>query len=568
VIPFLQPSRREADAVPKHIFVTGGVVSSLGKGITASSLGRLLKLRGLKVTIQKLDPYINVDPGTMNPFEHGEVFVTDDGGETDLDLGHYERFIDENLSRSSNATTGSIYQAVLAAERRGDYLGRTVQVIPHITDEIKRRIRRLATDDVDVVITEVGGTVGDIEILPFLEAIRQYRKEAGRDNVCYVHVTLIPFIGPSGEQKTKPTQHSVTELRSRGIQPDVIVCRSSEPITDTLKRKISNLCDVEERAVVNAADAANIYELPLILHEEGLDEVVCDVLRLDGPIDLSPWEALVNRADRAERPVHIGLIGKYVALKDAYLSVAESLRHAGFHHGARVQIDWVEAEEVEGLLAAGRLAELDGLVIPGGFGVRGIEGKVAAATYAREHDIPCLGLCLGLHVMTIEFARNVLGLTGANSTEFDPSSPHPVIDLMDAQRDVVDMGGTMRLGAYYAVLAPGSKVHAAYGEPVVSERHRHRYEFNNAYRNRFEAAGFMLSGLSPDRRLVEFMELADHPFYLGTQAHPEFKSRPDRPHPLFRELVGAALERSEGRNPHLLPVGDARRARAAGPNAA
>jgi CTP synthase len=568
VIPFLQASRREAEVVPKHIFVTGGVVSSLGKGITASSLGRLLKLRGLKVTIQKLDPYINVDPGTMNPFEHGEVFVTDDGGETDLDLGHYERFIDENLSRSSNATTGSIYQAVLAAERRGDYLGRTVQVIPHITDEIKRRIRRLATDDVDVVITEVGGTVGDIEILPFLEAIRQYRKEAGRDNVCYVHVTLVPFIGPSGEQKTKPTQHSVTELRSRGIQPDVIVCRSSEPITDSLKRKISNLCDVEERAVVNAADATNIYELPLILHDEGLDDVVCDVLRLDRPIDLRSWEVLVDRAERSDRIVRIGLIGKYVALKDAYLSVAESLRHAGFHHGAKVEIDWVEAEDIEGLLAAGRLSELDGIVIPGGFGIRGIEGKVAAATYAREHDVPCLGLCLGLHVMTIEFARNVLGLAGANSTEFDPSSPHPVIDLMETQRDIVDLGGTMRLGAYYAVLAAGTKVHDAYGEPVVSERHRHRYEFNNAYRGRFEGAGFLLSGLSPDRRLVEFMELADHPFYVGTQAHPEFKSRPDRPHPLFRELVGAALERREGRNPRLLPVGDPRRAEAAGPSAA
>ena len=417
--------RAPEKVVPKHIFVTGGVVSSLGKGITASSLGRLLKLRGLRVTIQKLDPYINVDPGTMNPFEHGEVFVTDDGGETDLDLGHYERFIDENLSRSSNATTGSIYQAVLAAERRGDYLGSTVQVIPHITDEIKRRIRRISTEDVDVVITEVGGTVGDIEILPFLEAIRQYRKEAGRDNVCYVHVTLVPFIGPSGEQKTKPTQHSVTELRSRGIQPDVIVCRSSEPISDSLKRKISNLCDVEERAVVNAADARNIYELPLILHDEGLDDVVCDVLRLDAPIDLSPWEVVVERAEEAERPVRIGLIGKYVALPDAYLSVAESLRHAGFHHGARVEIDWIQAEDVEGLLAAGRLSELDGMVIPGGFGVRGIEGKIAAATYARENDIPCLGLCLGLQVMSIEFARNVLGLQGANSSEFDPEQPPP-----------------------------------------------------------------------------------------------------------------------------------------------
>ena len=495
--------------MPKHIFVTGGVASSLGKGLTASSLGRLLKMRGLRVTMQKLDPYINIDPGTMNPFEHGEVFVTDDGGETDLDLGHYERFIDENLSRNSNATTGSIYQAVLAAERRGDYLGKTVQVIPHITDEIRRRIRRLATEDVDVVITEVGGTVGDIEILPFLEAIRQYRKEAGRDNVCYIHVTLVPFIGPSGEQKTKPTQHSVTELRSRGIQPDVIVCRSEEPLSSSLKRKISNLCDVDERAVVNAADARNIYELPLILHEEGLDTVVCDVLRLDTDVDLSPWERLVDK----------------------------------------VEIDWIQAEEVEGLLAAGRLADLDGMVIPGGFGVRGVEGKIAAAKYARENSVPCLGLCLGMQVMTIEYARHVLGMSDAHSTEFEPTTTHPVIDLMNDQRDVTDKGGTMRLGAYYAVLHPGSKVERAYGEPVVSERHRHRYEFNSQYRTRFEDAGFLCSGTSPDKRLVEFIELVDHPFWIGTQAHPEFKSRPDRPHPLFRELIGASLAHRQQRLP-------------------
>jgi CTP synthase len=529
--------------MPKHIFVTGGVASSLGKGLTGSSLGRLLKMRGLRVTMQKLDPYINIDPGTMNPFEHGEVFVTDDGGETDLDLGHYERFIDEPLSRNSNATTGSIYQAVLAAERRGDYLGKTVQVIPHITDEIKRRIKRLATDDVDVVITEVGGTVGDIEILPFLEAIRQFRKEVGRDNVCYVHVTLVPFIGPSGEQKTKPTQHSVTELRSRGIQPDVIVCRSEEPLSPNLKRKISNLCDVDERAVVNAADARNIYELPLILHDEGLDEVVCEVLRIDAPLDLSPWEKVVANVEAATTPVKIGLIGKYVDLQDAYLSVAESLRHAGFQHGAKVEIDWIQAEEVEGLLAAGRLADLDGMVIPGGFGTRGIEGKIAAAEYSREQLMPCLGLCLGMQVMTIEFARHVLGMVDANSTEFDTTTHYPVIDLMVAQRDISDKGGTMRLGAYYAVLMPGSKVHDAYGEPVVSERHRHRYEFNSNYRNRFEAAGFLCCGTSPDKRLVEFIELVDHPFWVGTQAHPEFKSRPDRAHPLFRELVAAALAR-------------------------
>jgi CTP synthase len=538
--------------MPKHVFVTGGVASSLGKGLTGSSLGRLLKMRGLRVTMQKLDPYINVDPGTMNPFEHGEVFVTDDGGETDLDLGHYERFIDENLSRNSNATTGSIYQAVLAAERRGDYLGKTVQVIPHLTDEIKRRIRRLATDDVDVVITEVGGTVGDIEILPFLEAIRQFRKEAGRDNVCYIHVTLVPFIGPSGEQKTKPTQHSVTELRSRGIQPDVIVCRSEEPLSDSLKRKISGLCDVDEKAVVNAADARNIYELPLILHNEGLDDVVCDVLRIDAPLDLAPWQQLVDKVEAATRPVKIGLIGKYIDLQDAYLSVVESLKHAGFHHGAKVEIDWIQAEEVEGLLVAGRLADLDGIVIPGGFGERGFEGKIAAAGYAREHDIPCLGLCLGLQAMTIEFCRNVLGMTDANSTEMNPNTPYPVIDLMHDQRDVIDKGGTQRLGAFYAILEPGTRVAQAYGEPVVSERHRHRYELSAQLKPKLEAAGLRCSGVSPDRRLVEFIELDDHPFWVATQAHPEFKSRPDRPHPLFRELVDAALARHEARAPRLV----------------
>ena len=538
--------------MPKHIFVTGGVASSLGKGLTASSLGRLLKLRGLRVTMQKLDPYINVDPGTMNPFEHGEVFVTDDGGETDLDLGHYERFIDENLSRNSNATTGSIYQAVLAAERRGDYLGKTVQVIPHITDEIKRRIRRMATEDVDVVITEVGGTVGDIEILPFLEAIRQFRKEAGRDNVCYIHVTLVPFIGPSGEQKTKPTQHSVTELRSRGIQPDVIVCRSEEPLSASLKRKISNLCDVDERAVVNAADVRNIYELPLVLHEEGLDTVICDTLRLEAAIDLSSWQDLVDKVDNAIKPVRIGLIGKYIELHDAYLSVVESIKHAGFDHGANVEIDWIQAEEVEGLLAQGRLSDLDGIVIPGGFGIRGVEGKIAAAGFARENNLPCLGLCLGMQVMTIEYARHVLGMSDAHSTEFDPTTKHPVIDIMNDQRDITDKGGTMRLGAYYAVLQPGSQVAQAYGEAVVSERHRHRYEFNSQYRTRFEASGFACSGTSPDKRLVEFIELTGHPFWVGTQAHPEFKSRPDRPHPLFREMIGAALEYRAHHRPEVI----------------
>ena len=539
----------------KHIFVTGGVASSLGKGLTASSLGRLLKARGLRVTMQKLDPYINVDPGTMNPFEHGEVFVTEDGGETDLDLGHYERFIDEQLTRDSNATTGSIYSAVLAAERRGEYLGKTVQVIPHITDEIKRRISRLGIDGTDVVITEIGGTVGDIEILPFLEAIRQFRLDVGRDSVCYVHVTLVPFIGPSGEQKTKPTQHSVTELRSRGIQPDAIVCRSDEAISSELKRKISGLCDVEVDSVINCADANSLYDIPLVIHDEGLDAVVCKILHLpDTPPDLTEWKALVARVAAATFPVRVGIIGKYVSLPDAYLSVVESLKHAGFAHGVDVEIEWIQAEEVEGLLTAGRLSGLDGIVIPGGFGERGIEGKIAAAGFSREHQIPCLGLCLGMQVMTVEFARNVLGLAGANSTEFDPATPHPVIDLMDSQREITNKGGTMRLGAYVAQLEPGSQVAQAYGSTVVSERHRHRYEFNPAYRRRFEGSDFKLSGTSPDGRLVEFIELENHPFWVATQAHPEFKSRPTNPAPLFRELIGAAAERARGRNPQLPDV--------------
>ena len=539
----------------KHIFVTGGVVSGLGKGLSGSSLGRLLKARGLRVSMQKLDPYLNVDPGTMNPFEHGEVFVTDDGGETDLDLGHYERFVDENLTQDSNATTGSIYSAVIAAERRGDYLGKTVQVIPHITDEIKRRINRLVADDVDVVITEVGGTVGDIEILPFLEAIRQFRLDVGRDNVFYVHVTLVPFIGPSAEQKTKPTQHSVTELRSRGIQPDAIVCRSDDPISADLRRKISNLCDVPMEGVVNAADASSLYDIPLVLHDEGLDDYVCRMLGLDQhEIDLEPWKEIVAKVEAATSPVRIGLIGKYVSLPDAYLSVVESLNHGGLHHGGDVQIEWIQAEEVEGLLAAGRLKDLDGIVIPGGFGERGVEGKIAAAAYAREFDVPCLGLCLGMQVMTIEYARNALNLAGANSTEFDSRTPHPVIDLMESQRDVTDMGGTMRLGAYVAQLLPGSQVAQAYGKETVSERHRHRYEFNPKYRSRFEDSDLVLSGESPDGRLVEFIELKNHPFWVATQAHPEFKSRPDRPSPLFREFVKAAMDRAAGRNPQLIDI--------------
>ena len=536
----------------KHVFVTGGVASSLGKGLTASSLGRLLKSRGLRVTMQKLDPYINVDPGTMNPFQHGEVFVTDDGGETDLDLGHYERFVDVPLSRKSNATTGSIYQSVLAKERRGAYLGETVQVIPHITNEIKERILSLATDDVDVVITEVGGTVGDIEILPFLEAIRQFRKDVGRENVFYVHVTLVPFIGPSGEQKTKPTQHSVTELRSRGIQPDVIVCRSDRPIPTRLKEKISQLCDVPEEAVVSAVDADSLYEIPLVLHDEGLDGYVCRVLHLDRhEPDLTDWKALVRRVESADQAVHIGLVGKYVNLPDAYLSVVEALRHGGYGCGAKVMIDWIPADDLEGLLAEGRLADLDGIVVPGGFGFRGIEGKISAAGYAREHEIPFLGICLGMQCAVIEFARNVCGLAGANSSEFDSHTPHPVIDLMDEQRDIVDMGGTMRLGAWPARLTAGSAVRAAYGEEVVYERHRHRYEVNNRYRQVMEEHGLQCSGTSPDGRLVEFVELPGHPFFVATQAHPEFKSRPDRPHPLFAAFVSAARLRADGRVPRL-----------------
>ncbi len=542
----------------KYIFFTGGVSSSLGKGLTASSLGRLLKCRGLKVTMCKLDPYINVDPGTMNPFEHGEVFVTEDGGETDLDLGHYERFIDENLHKGSNATTGRIYSSVIAKERRGDYLGKTVQVIPHVTDEIKNHIRKLGETGVDVVIVEIGGTVGDIEIVPFIEAIRQFRRDVGPDNVAYVHLTLVPYLGPSGEQKTKPTQHSVTELRSRGIQPNVIVCRSDRMISEDLKRKISLLCDVPIEAVVSAVDAANIYQIPLVLHEEGLDRYLLNHLEIDlagHPIDLSRWEHLVEQVDAAIRPVRIGIIGKYVDLPDAYLSVVESLRHAGFHHGAKVEIEWVQAATVPDLLEHDALRGFDGLVIPGGFGERGIEGKIAAARHAREHELPLLGLCLGLQVMIIEVARSLAGLTGANSREFDSTTRHPVIDLMDDQIDVSDKGGTMRLGSYDARLLPGSQVAAAYGDVVVSERHRHRYEVNPRYRDTLEAVGLVCSGMSPDGRLVEFIELPGHPFWVGTQAHPEFKSRPDQPHPLFRELVGAALVRAEGRDPRLIDLG-------------
>jgi CTP synthase len=529
---------------PKYLFVTGGVVSSLGKGITAASLGRLLKARGLKVVNQKLDPYINVDPGTMNPFQHGEVFVTDDGGETDLDLGHYERFTGENLRRSSNVTSGSVYLSVIQKERRGDYLGDTVQVIPHITNEIKDRIRRVGSQDVDVVITEVGGTVGDIESLPFLEAIRQFGNEVGRANTLFVHVTLVPFIAATEELKTKPTQHSVAELRSKGIHPDVIIVRSDREVDEAVRRKISLFCDVEFRAVIACPDVRDIYEVPLILEAGGLDEVVCDRLGLiTGPPNLESWKGMVERALSATEEVTIGIVGKYVGLPDAYLSVAEALRHGAAAEGLKLDLRWVPSDELTGLLADPYLDDLDGIVIPGGFGHRGIEGKIQAIRYAREHGVPLLGLCLGLQCSVIEFARNVLGYIEANSTEFDPSTPHPVIDLMASQEDIEDMGGTMRLGLYAAKLAEGSKVRSLYGEELVYERHRHRWEVNNRYRRELEANGMRLSGLSPDDNLVEYIELVDHPYFVGTQAHPEFRSRPDAPHPLFSGLIKAAWER-------------------------
>ncbi len=532
----------------KYVFVTGGVASGLGKGITSASIARLLKSRGLRVALQKLDPYINVDPGTMNPFEHGEVFVLDDGAETDLDLGHYERFTDESLHRESNVTTGSVYQTVIQRERRGEFLGKTVQVIPHITNEIKDRVRRLAlTTDAEVCIVEVGGTVGDIESLPFLEAIRQLRNEVGRENVAFVHVSLMPFIGPTGELKTKPTQHSVKELRSIGVQPDVIVCRSDRPIGPKLKEKISLLCDVETRGVISAVDADSIYEVPLVLHREGLDTLLARLLHLgDEEPDLTEWRELVDRVHRAVTPVNISVVGKYVTLKDAYLSVIEALKHGGFHHGARVNLTWIPSDELIAGSVEQVLGTADGILVPGGFGIRGVEGKVAAIEFAREHRIPYLGLCLGLQCAVIEFARNVCGLEGANSSEFDAATPHPVIDLLPEQEGVEDMGGTMRLGAYPADILTDSLAEQVYGEPVISERHRHRYEVNPAYHEVLQKHGMVFSGMSPDRRLVEIIELRDHPYFIAGQFHPELKSRPTRPHPMFRDFVGAALARREG----------------------
>ncbi|HVE98974.1 MAG TPA: CTP synthase [Mycobacteriales bacterium] len=547
----------------KHLFVTGGVASSLGKGLTAASLGRVLTSRGVRVTMQKLDPYLNVDPGTMNPFQHGEVFVTDDGAECDLDIGHYERFLCTDLHGSANVTTGQVYSQVIAKERRGEYLGDTVQVIPHITNEIKARIRRLAGPDVDLVITEVGGTVGDIESLPFLEAIRQIRHDVGRDNVFYLHVSLIPYIGPSGELKTKPTQHSVAALRSIGIQPDAVVCRSDRPINANLKRKISLMCDVDVEAVISAVDAPSIYDIPKVIAAEGLDDYVVRRLSLAAhDADWTEWDALLQRVHHPRRTVRIAMVGKYVDLPDAYLSVSEALRAGGFANDARVEIAWVTSDDCTPEHVGAVLGDVDGVLIPGGFGVRGIEGKIEAIRWAREHDVPVLGICLGLQCMTIEVARNLAGLAGANSAEFDEATPYPVIATMADQRDVVagerDMGGTMRLGLYPCKLLPGSTAATAYAEPYVDERHRHRYEVNNAYRRQLEDAGLVFSGTSPDGRLVEIAELPQdvHRFFVGAQFHPEFRSRPTLAHPLFSSFVAAAAawgEERSGRLPIELP---------------
>jgi CTP synthase len=553
----------------KHIFVTGGVVSSLGKGLTAASLGNLLTARGLKVVMQKLDPYLNVDPGTMNPFQHGEVFVTDDGAETDLDIGHYERFLDINLSQAANVTTGQIYSSVIAKERRGEYLGDTVQVIPHITDEIKRRMRLQAHDASrpDVIITEIGGTVGDIESQPFIESARQVRHELGRKNVFFVHVSLVPFMNASGEQKTKPTQHSVAALRSIGIQPDALVLRSDRPVSEGNKRKIALMCDVDEQAVVNAIDVPSIYDIPTMLHDQGLDAYIVDHLDLGdkaAEVDWSGWQPLLDAVHEPKHEVTIGLVGKYIDLPDAYLSVTEALRAGGFAHRTKVKIKWIPSDNCETPEGAARelggVDGVDGILVPGGFGVRGIEGKLGALRFARENKIPALGLCLGLQCMVIEYARNVVGLPGASSSEFDPDTEFPVIATMAEQVDIIaggDLGGTMRLGLYEAELAAGSIVEEVYGASSAAERHRHRYEVNNKYREQIADAGLWFSGLSPDGHLVEYVELPRdvHPYYVATQAHPELRSRPSRPHPLFQGLVAAALERQE--STRLFPVQDA-----------
>jgi len=536
--------------VAKYVFVTGGVVSSLGKGITAASLGRLLKARGLKVQVQKFDPYINVDPGTMSPFQHGEVFVTEDGAETDLDIGHYERFIDENLSRAANHTAGAVWDRVLRKERKGEYLGSTVQVIPHITNEIKARIRSVAeATDTDVVITEIGGTVGDIESLPFLEAIRQFRREVGQENVAYLHVTLVPFIDTAGELKTKPTQHSVNELRRIGIHPDILVCRSTEPLPRDIREKIALFADVDLDAVITNSDVPDVYLVPLDLREQGLDELVCRKLGIvSAEPDLRDWIELNDRITRRRESIEIALVGKYVKLRDAYLSVHEALKHAGIHNGCSVDVRWVDAEDMTFDEARAELAGVDGVLVPGGFGSRGWEGKILACRVAREDEIPYLGICLGMHVAVSEFARHVCGLDGANSTEMDPETPFPVIDLLPEQKEIEDLGGTMRLGAQAVELAEGTRTREVYGgEPVIVERHRHRYEVNNAFRQQLVDHGLVVSGTFQEGRLVEIVELPDHPWFVASQFHPEFKSRPTRPAPLFREFVAAALQRARSR---------------------
>jgi CTP synthase len=535
--------------VAKYVFVTGGVVSALGKGIVAASLGRLLKSRGLSVSAQKFDPYLNVDPGTMSPFQHGEVFVTEDGAETDLDIGHYERFIDENLSRNASHTAGAIWDAVLRRERKGEFLGATVQVIPHITNEIKARIRRAEkVAPADVVISEIGGTVGDIESLPFLEAIRQFRREVGPENVVYLHVTLVPFIPAAGELKTKPTQHSVNELRRIGIHPDVVVCRSTEALSDDIREKIALFADVDRRAVIGAPDVPDVYFVPEVLQAEGLDSLVCDMLDLGcRPADLGEWHELTERSRALDGAVEIALVGKYVKLHDAYLSVHEALKHAGVQHGSRAHVRWVDAEHMSYDEAVRELEQADGVLVPGGFGSRGWEGKILACRVAREREIPYLGLCLGMHVAVSEFARHVCGMEGANSTEMDPETPYPVIDLLPEQKEIEDLGGTMRLGAQAVELAEGTRALESYGEPVIHERHRHRYEVNNELRPRLVEAGLVVSGTFQDGRLVEIVELPDHPWFVASQFHPEFKSRPTRPAPLFRDFVGAALERARAR---------------------
>jgi CTP synthase len=527
----------------KYIFVTGGVVSSLGKGITAASLGRLLKNRGVTVTIQKFDPYINVDPGTMSPYQHGEVFVTDDGAETDLDLGHYERFVDINLTKYSSVTTGKIYSTVLKKERRGDYLGGTVQVIPHITNEIKDRVYRAGREtNSDVVITEIGGTVGDIESLPFLEAIRQIKSDVGRENVMYIHCTLVPYIKAAGEMKTKPTQHSVKELRSLGIQPNVIVVRTEMPMTQDMKDKIALFCDIDKNAVIEAMDADTLYSVPLALQDQKLDELACQHLKLNcREAEMTEWNELVERVTNLSRKTTIALVGKYVELQDAYISVVEALRHAGYQFDSDIEVKWLNSELVDAGNVAEKLGDVDGILVPGGFGDRGVEGKIAATQYARENKIPFLGICLGMQLASVEYARNVLGLEGAHSAELNPDTPYPIIDLLPEQKDIEDLGGTLRLGLYPCKLTKGSKAYAAYDGEVVYERHRHRFEFNNHYREQMENAGFIFSGTSPDGRLVEIIELEDHPWFVASQFHPEFTSRPTRPQPLFRDFVEASL---------------------------